>query len=55
MSHISAGVRQYTIETPDDFEILELINSKIFKYKTKLNHGRTIRDELSGAWGENPL
>ena len=55
MSHISDGVRQYTIKIPDEFEILELINRKIFKFRTKLNHGRTIRDELSGAWGENPL
>jgi hypothetical protein len=33
MSDISDGVRQYTINTPVDFNILELLKLKTFKYK----------------------
>jgi hypothetical protein len=51
MSHISDGVRQYTIDVPQYFEILDLVKRKIFKYPTMLNHGKTIRPE----YGENPV
>jgi hypothetical protein len=51
MSHISDGVRQYTINTTADFEILDLIKRTIFKYHTILNHGNTFRVD----YGENLL
>jgi hypothetical protein len=51
MSHISDGARQYTIEVPQNFNILYLVKSRIFKFNTSINHGRTIRPDF----GENPL
>jgi hypothetical protein len=36
MTDISDGVRQYTINTPADFNILELVKLKTFKYKNKI-------------------
>jgi hypothetical protein len=56
MTHIQDGLRQYTIDIPADFNILELIKRKIFKHKTILNHGRTFRaTKLNGKFGLNPL
>ena len=43
MSHIQDGVRQYSIDVPADFNILELVKRKMFKHKLLLNHGRTFR------------
>jgi hypothetical protein len=51
MTDISDGVRQYTINTPADFDILDLVKRKIFKYHTILNHGKTFRVD----YGENSL
>jgi hypothetical protein len=56
MTHIHDGVRQYTIDIPADFNILEIIKRKIFKHKLLINHGRTFRaTSLNGAFGLNPL
>jgi hypothetical protein len=57
MTHIQDGVRQYTIDIPADFNILELIKRKIFKHKTILNHGRTFRaTKLNGKiWAESVI
>jgi hypothetical protein len=49
MTDISDGVRQYTINTPPDFNILDLVKHNIFKYRTILNHGKTFRVD----YGEN--
>jgi hypothetical protein len=51
MSHISDGVRQYTIDVPQNLEISDLVKRIIFKYRTILNHGKTFRPE----YGETEL
>ena len=55
MTDISDGVRQYTINTPESFEILELVKRKIFKYNIHLNHGKNFRHGERGLLDLNPL
>ena len=47
MVAIHNGIRHYTTNTPMDFNSLELVNRKMFAYTIVLNHGETIRDDLS--------
>jgi hypothetical protein len=55
MTDISNPVKQYTINTPADFEILGLSKRTIFKYKIMKNHDRNIRREDMGIFGANPV
>ena len=55
MTDISDGVRQYTINTPESFEILELVELKSLYYKIHVNHGKNFRDDQRGNIGLNPL
>ena len=53
MTDISDGVRQHTINTPESFEILELVKLKILNYNDSLSHGKQRYDQ--GDFGLTPL
>ena len=56
MADISDGVRQYTTNTPERFEILELGTRKIFNYEIIFNHGKQISDHQGGdVWFESAI
>jgi hypothetical protein len=48
MVHISAGILQYTIDIPDNFNILARIHKYSFKHNITEHRGRIIRDD---QWG----
>ena len=54
MTDIADGARQYTINTLESFESLELVKLKILKYNIRVNHGKQIRYDQGGL-GLNPF
>ena len=48
MAHIGEGVKQYTINTPKDFNSSEVVKRKTFKYNIIQNHGNKFRNAMTG-------
>jgi hypothetical protein len=40
MVFINEGVRQCTIDIPDDFDISAIVNNNLFRYRIVENHGK---------------
>ena len=49
MTDLSDGVRQYIINAPTCFDILELVKRKMIKCKKRLNHGNNFRNAMTGS------
>jgi hypothetical protein len=58
MGHISEGIRQYTIDIPENFNILARIHKPSFKYNKTAHRGRRVRDDQWGSekmWNEQNM